>query len=143
MTTMIDQNIQAAHGRWVLRWWLGALLWLLAWLLVVGIVLQIFFVGSALLVDGSYLAWHKQLGSWLAYLPMGMVVAALAGRLPRRLTWRALLLLLLYVLQFIFVYAMDNIGLQSLRGLHAVNALALFIAAVDLVRHSWHDLQAR
>lgn len=114
---------------------------LLAWLLVGGIVLQIFFIGSALLVDGGYLLWHKELGSGLAYLPFVIVVAALVGRLPRVLVLRAALICVLYLLQFVFLYVIDDIGLQAWRGLHAVNALVLFLTSIDLARRSGAEIK--
>ncbi len=140
MTTVMDLAVQAMPKRRTFRWWMGAVLLLCAWLMIGGIIAQLFFAGSAILVDGSYWAWHIQLAKWLTYVPFVMVIVALVGRLPRGLTLRALLVVLLFVLQYLFIWVFGKIGLGSLRGLHAVNALALFALNFDLARRSWQQM---
>lgn len=139
-TTILNQAVPTTPKRRTFRWWMGAALLLCAWLMVGGVIAQVFFAGSAILVDGSYWLWHLAFAQWLTYLSLAMGVVALLGRLPRGLLLRALLVVLLLVLQYLLIWAFAKIGLGSLRGLHAVNALALFALNLDLARRGWHGL---
>jgi hypothetical protein len=111
--------------------------WLCASLVVVGIILQVFFAGASLLVDGSYLITHRI----FAHIVELVIFVLLLVGLPTRFSWRiqglGLLLLLLMFLQYVFLYAVPNTGFPVLRALHAVNALAMFWLALILAQRTW------
>lgn len=76
-----EQNAQQISGlvrgfRW--------LYWLCAGLVVVGIILQVFFAGASLLVDGSYLITHRV----FAHVVEIVIFVLLLAGLPTRFSWR-------------------------------------------------------
>ena len=105
-----------------------------AWLFVAGILLQVFVAGLALLVDGDRLDLHRALGYLVFCLPPAMLVAGLAGRLPRWTLALTALLILLLILQDTFIYLPADGDLAVLRALHPVNALVIFLVALPSTR---------
>jgi hypothetical protein len=104
----------------------------LAWVVLVGLLLQFYFVGMALF-GGTSFEFHRTLGYLLAVPVILLLVLALAGRLGRLLIGLSALLLLLTIVQ---------IMLPSLRGdaswiaaLHPVNALALLGISAAIGRY--------
>ncbi len=96
----------------------------LAWLYSSALVLQLFAIGMVFLAgQGEWLAYHRTIGHSIGLLALALPLAALIGRLPRRVLLAALGLLVLYGLQFIFI---RTGGGSMVRALHAVNAIALF-----------------
>ena len=70
-----------------------------AWLFVVGVVVQVFFAGMAVVAGRWPWANHVTLGHLLAAPLLAMLIAMYVGKLPgrmKRLTW---LLFAVYVLQ--------------------------------------------
>jgi hypothetical protein len=62
--------------------------------------------------------------------------------LPRRLLALSALPLVLFSLQYMFLYAVGNIGLPpAFRALHAVNALVMFWVAQYLAKSVWRLLR--
>jgi hypothetical protein len=111
-------------------------------LFIAGIALQVFFAGATLLVNGSYLIQHRQFGEMLAAFPVIILVTAQVARLPRRLRLLSTLPLVLFILQYMFLYAVAGMGLpSSFRALHAVNALGLFWITQYLAKSAWRLLR--
>ena len=136
---------EARHGpprvSGIKRW--GRILYLiLAVLLPVGIITQVFLAGSAVLVNASFWIAHRSLGDNLGLFIFIMLIVGLLGR-PN---WRVYLLnvsiLLLFMLQYVFLFAMPGLGLPALRALHAVNALIIFWVAVYLAKRTWLAIRA-
>lgn len=120
--------------------WRAGLRWLYllaAALIAAAIVVQVFLAGVAVLADPAYWAAHRTMGG---VIEMGIVMLLLIG-LPTGLPWRVQalggLLFVLMMLQFVFLEVMPQLGVPLLRGLHAVNALALFSVALLLIRSVW------
>ena len=102
-----------------------------AWLFVVGILMQVFLVGLSLL--GRQPSWqiHIGLGHTLGILALLMVVLAYVGALPhpfKRLTW---LTVAIYVLLADVVIFLRDSALV-VAALHPVLALMLFAIASGL-----------
>jgi hypothetical protein len=108
-----------------------------AWLFVGCIILQVFFAGTAVLVDSENWAIHRSFAPIIRLLPILMLVAGFVGRLPWPMQALTALSFGLFALQYIFIWVVGDIGLAALRGLHAVNALALFWIALYLGQHAW------
>jgi hypothetical protein len=130
---------QPGHGRQVagLVRGLRVLYALCATLLVIGIGLQVFFAGATMLVNGMYLEMHRIFAHVIEGMILGLVVIGLLARLPWRVQVWGLLAFVLMSLQYVFLYAMPTLGLTTLRGLHAVNALAMFWLALYLTQRTW------
>ena len=122
---------------------------LLRWLYLVGVicfalgvVLQVFFAGAALLVNPDYLNTHRILGNTVALLPVPMLILAMLARMPHRTTLLTVLLTLVTALQYAFLWGVTDIGLPVwFRAFHAVNAIVMFVLAERLARTSWKLLR--
>lgn len=106
---------------------------LLAGLFAGGIAIQVFFAGAGVLVNPSYFAMHTTFGHILEAFPLLLLIVGLIARLPWRLLGLTALLFVLFMLQYFFLYGVaPATGLPVLRAFHAVNALAMFWAALYL-----------
>ncbi len=118
--------------------------YLLSIVLFIGsIALQVFFAGAALLVDSGYLIQHRSFAHTLELLVFVIPIVGLFARLPRRQFLLSWLPLVLFMLQYVFVYAVPSLGLpMPLRALHAVNALVLFWVTLHLAGSTWRLVRA-
>jgi hypothetical protein len=108
----------------------------LAWLFVAGVTVQVFLAGLGTLVDADRWSAHRALGMVLLLLPLAMLVAAIAGRMPRSIIAPTALAIGLIVLQPILIEISAGSAVAFLRALHPVNAFAIFWLAVDLTRRA-------
>jgi hypothetical protein len=99
-----------------------------------GLILQVFFAGLGLMVDGDQLGLHRAFGYLLFPLALLTIGAGYAARMPRRrLALTAALLPLLY-LQSTLAHVPADSAVAALRALHPVNALLLFGVAWRVAR---------
>jgi hypothetical protein len=98
-----------------------------AWLLVVGLLVQVFLAGMGIFDDASSFATHRDFGHLLEALPILLLIGAIVAGYGR---WRALaglgLLALLFV-QTILVLQRDSAPVVA--ALHPVNGFLLLLAA--------------
>lgn len=111
--------------------WARNLYGLCALLFVIGIAVQVFFAGATLLVNGSYLATHKNFAHVIEGLTLLIPIIGFFARLPRRMHVLNVLLLIDFILQYVFLYI--NVGVPAFRALHAVNALVMFSITATLI----------
>lgn len=107
------------------------------------IAVQVFLAGAGVLVHPRYIGVHTRLGHVMHFFPLGLIVLSLAGRLPWRLIGLTTATLLLFALQYIFLWVIPALGVPLLRALHAVNALALFWMALYLTQQVWRSRGGR
>lgn len=123
--------------------WMRAGYLLVAGLFVAGVVLQVFFAGAGVLVHPRYFALHSSFGHLLELLPLLLLLLSLLARLPWRLVGLNALIYVLFMLQYVFLYALGRVtGVPALRALHAVNALVLFWAGLYLSQRVWQLIRA-
>ena len=115
---------------------------LCAGLFAVCIVLQVFFAGAGVLVNPSYWELHRAFGHSIQLLTFVLLAFGLIGLLPWRMQALNVLIVLLFVGQYIFLWLMPSLGLPALRALHAVNALVLFWITVHLGQRAWRLIRA-
>ena len=110
-----------------------------AWLLVVAILVQVWLAGSAIpqLGGNGSFATHVGFGYLIGPLVLVLVILAIAARLGRRRILQAGGLLVLYVIQSSLPY-MDP-GLPAAAALHPVNALVMFGLAFWYARSAWRE----
>lgn len=118
-------------------WWARAGYAICTWLFVACIIVQVFLAGSAALISADYWGLHRAFPQIIRVFPIAMLLTGLVSRLPRRMLALTALALVLFIMQYLFIWVFGAIGLQNLRGLHAVNALALFWLALRLGQWSW------
>jgi Family of unknown function (DUF6220) len=82
---------------------------------------QFFLAGLALFEDVDYWEEHKSLGETLGIIPILLIIAAIVGRLPSRLIGMSIVLLGLWVVQ----YVLPDIDNGYIAALHPLNALLL------------------
>src|SRR5436190_18678314 len=106
-----------------------------AWLLVAGLVVQIFLVGLGVFRDAASFETHRNFGYTLELLPLVLLVLGLIAGLGRRAALLAAAIFGLFVLQSVFV------GLRSdapeVAALHPVNGFLITILAIVLARDAW------
>lgn len=115
------------------RWWRYAYA-AIAWLFVVGIVVQTFYAGLPLFSSGQTFETHVGLGWTLHLVPLLLLVVAAVARVGRStLLWTAGLLVA--VLPQPFLPGLRE-SAPILAALHPVNALLIFWLAYVVARRS-------
>ena len=106
-----------------------------AWLLVAGLVTQIFLAGLGVFRGPADFPTHRDFGYMLELLPVILLVAGLLGGLGRRAALLAIGIFALFMLQSVFV------GLRAtapeVAALHPVNGFLITILAIVLARDAW------
>jgi Family of unknown function (DUF6220) len=112
----------------------GAIHLAAAWLLVIGLLVQIFLAGLGIFDDPGAFATHRDFGHLLEILPVVVLVTALVAGYGR---WRALAglgLLALLFLQTLLVLQASSAPVIA--ALHPVNAFVLLLGATLVARDS-------
>jgi hypothetical protein len=107
----------------------------LAWLLVAGLVVQIFLAGLGVFRDPASFATHRDFGYMLELLPLILLVVGFIAGLGRRAALLAAGIFGLFLLQSVFV------GLRAdapdVAALHPVNGFLITLLAIVLARDAW------
>jgi len=106
--------------------------------LIVAIVLQVLLAGAGVFTgDATYFVWHANYNSAVVFfLPLILIAVGWYGRVPRRTLWLTAAVPGLVVVQSLLLipYHMQAPSLlRALAGLHAVNALFIFLVSVRLL----------
>lgn len=103
----------------------------LAWLFVVGVLVQVFFIGLALFGDRDTVALHVNFGWILHLVPLLILGAAALGRVGRRRILETAALAVVVFLVPIFATMRD---VAVIAALHPVSAVIAFWLAVVVAR---------
>jgi uncharacterized protein DUF6220 len=106
-----------------------------AWLLVIGLLVQVFLAGLGVFAGTANFATHRDFGYLLSLLPVLLFVVSLVGRLGR---WRIIAGALMFgqfILQSVFVAMRDSA--PAVAALHAVNGFLILLLAVWVAWSSW------
>lgn len=107
----------------------------LAWLFVVGVVVQVLFIGLTLFVDKQNVELHRTLG-WILHLwPLLILIAAAVGRVGRRQILTALALAI--VTFTVPILATLRESSPVIAALHPVGAILTFALAVLVAWNAW------
>ena len=106
--------------------------------LIVAVVLQVLLAGAGVFTgDATYFVWHANYNSAVVFfLPLILIAVGWYGRVPRRTLWLTAAVPGLVVVQSLLLipYHMQAPSLlRALAGLHAVNALFIFLVSVRLL----------
>lgn len=107
---------------------------LTAWLFVVGVVVQVFFIGLGLFVGNDGIELHRNVGWILHLFPLLILAAAAVSRAGRRHWTTALLLAVLVFIVPILVTLRD--GSPVIAALHPVGAVLAFWLAIVVAQNS-------
>jgi uncharacterized membrane protein len=115
-----------------------------AWLLVAGVLAQVYLAALGVFSDESAFQTHRDFGHLLEAFPVALAVTALLAGYGRNRALAAVGLLALLFLQTVLV--LQRGSSDTLAALHPVNALLIFLAAVLLAWDStrlWRSRRRR
>lgn len=98
-------------------------------------VVQVFLAGLGVFDDPKAFITHREFGYLFGWLTLVVLVLALAGRLPRRVTGLSVLLLVLFALQSVLVAVRAD--MPAIAALHPLNGFAILGVGVMTARSSW------
>lgn len=104
-------------------------------------VLQVFLAGLGVFDDPRTFVTHREFGYTFGWLTLAVLVLALVGRSPRRITGLSVLLLVLFALQSVFVALRSD--LPSIAALHPLNGFLILGVGVVITRESWAARRTR
>jgi mercuric ion transport protein len=104
-------------------------------LFVACVVVQVFLAGLGVFESPTAFVTHRDFGYLFGWLTLVMLVLALVGGVPRRITGAIVLLLALFALQSLLVVARTD--LPALAALHPLNGFAILALGGWTVRASW------
>jgi Family of unknown function (DUF6220) len=98
-------------------------------------IIQVFLAGLGVFDDPKAFITHREFGYLFGWLTLVVLVLALVGRSPRRITGLSVLLLVQFALQSVFVALRAD--LPAIAALHPLNGFALLGVAIVTTRLSW------
>ena len=109
-----------------------------AGLFVACAIIQVFLAGLGVFDDPSSFITHRNFGYMFGWLTLVLLVVALVGRMPRRFVGLAVLLLVLFAFQSVFIALRED--MPAVAALHPLNGF--FILAVAGIA-TWSSWKAR
>ena len=101
---------------------------------------QVFLAGLGVFDDPKSFITHREFGYMFGWLTLAILVLALIGRAPRRITGLSVLLLVLFTLQSVFVALRTDF--PAVAALHPVNGFLITFLAIVLARDAWLERRA-
>jgi hypothetical protein len=98
-------------------------------------VVQVFLAGLGVFDDPNAFITHREFGYTFGWLTLAVLVLALVGRAPRRITGLCALLLVLFAFQSVFVALRAD--LPMIAALHPLNGFAILGVGVVITREAW------
>ena len=106
----------------------------LAWLVVVGIVAQAFFIGLGLFAGSENIETHRTFGWIVHLLPIPLLLAAALSRAGRRhWQWALALAVVIFIVPILVLMKADA---PAIAALHPVGAVIAFWLAVVVAQNS-------
>jgi mercuric ion transport protein len=98
-------------------------------------ILQVFLAGLGVFDDPGSFVTHREFGYTFGWLTLLVLVLALVGRSPRRITGLCALLLVLFAFQSVFVALRTDY--PAIAALHPLNGFAILGVGVVITRQAW------
>ena len=108
---------------------------LVAGLFVACTVIQVFLAGLGVFDDPNAFITHRNFGYLFGWLTLVLLVIALVGRMPRRFVGPAVLILVLFSLQSVFVALRAD--MPAIAALHPLNGFLILGVATSTAWTSW------
>ena len=126
-------SIGLDRPRAMIRRWARRGVVIVAWLFVAGVVGQVFLAGLGVFgVPAGDFSTHRDFGYLVGWMTLVILVLAIAGRLPRRVIGLAVLLLILFALQSVFVAVRDEY--PAVAALHPLNGFLILLVGIVIAR---------
>ncbi|HEX2755420.1 MAG TPA: DUF6220 domain-containing protein [Candidatus Limnocylindrales bacterium] len=103
-------------------------------------IVQVFLAGLGVFDDPRAFITHREFGYAFGWLTLIVLILALVGRSPRRITGLSILLLVQFALQSVFVALRGS--LPAIAALHPLNGFALLGVGIVLTRLAWQVRRA-
>jgi hypothetical protein len=100
-------------------------------------VVQVFLAGLGVFDGPGAFVTHREFGWTYGWLTLAILVLALAARAPRRITGVAVLLLVLFALQSVFVVVRADA--PAVAALHPLNGFAILALGGWATRAAWAE----
>ena len=108
---------------------------IVAGLFVACAIIQVFLAGLGVFDDPEAFITHRNFGYMFGWLTLVLLVVALVGRMPRRFVGPAVLLLVLFALQSVFIALRDD--MPAVAALHPLNGFFILGVAGIATWSSW------
>jgi uncharacterized protein DUF6220 len=105
-----------------------------AWLFVLCVLVQLFLAGMGVFAGAQNFIAHRDFAYLFGWLALVMVIAALVGRMPRRMVLLSALLVGLMALQSVFIVFRTQ--QPAVASLHPVNGGLILLLAVWLAQRA-------
>lgn len=102
---------------------------------VVCAIVQVFLAGLGVFDGPAAFVTHREFGYTFGWLTLVILVLAVVGSTPRSLIGLAVLLLVLFALQSVFVVLRGD--LPAVAALHPLNGFLILGTAVVITRRAW------
>ena len=99
----------------------------LAWLLVVGLVVQVWLAGRGVFDTTGFDA-HRSFGFTLSLLPVLLLILGVLGGMGRRVGWLAFAIFVLFIVQSVLVAVKATY--PAVAALHPVNGFLILLLAI-------------
>jgi hypothetical protein len=106
----------------------------LAWLLVAGLLVQVFLAGLGVFDSPVEFETHRNWGFLLGLFPIVLLILGLVAGLGRRLAVFAIVTVVLFILQSVFVALRESSPI--LAALHPVNGFLILLIAIEMAREA-------
>ena len=106
-----------------------------AWLLVAGLLVQVFLAGMGVFDSSSAFITHRDTGYLLTLLPAVLIVTSIVGGYGRWQAIAAAVMLGQFFLQSILLFQRDTV--PAIAALHPVNGFLVLLIAVWLAHDAW------
>jgi len=107
----------------------------IAWVLVAGLLVQVFLAGLGVFRGPESFATHRDFGYVLELLPILLLIFGIVAGLGRRPAILAAAIFGLFLLQSVFVAL--RVSNPEVAALHPVNGFVITILAVVVARDAW------
>ncbi len=111
-----------------------------AWLFVIGLLVQVFLAGMGVFSSATEFATHRDFGYLLTLLPVVLIVTGLVGGFGRWEVIAAAVMFVQFILQSILVFQRDSV--PAIAALHPVNGFLILLIAIWLATDAWRRFQA-
>lgn len=106
-----------------------------AWLFVACLIVQVFLAGLGVFDDPGAFITHRDFGYLIGLFTLVLFVAAIVGRLGGRQIGLAVLLMVLFALQSVFVAMRTET--PAVAALHPVNGFLILLVTWIVARDAW------
>jgi hypothetical membrane protein len=104
-------------------------------LFVICCVAQIFLAGLGVFENGSRFITHRDFGYTFGILTLAILILAIIDRSPRRQIGIAVVLIVLFALQSVFVALRTD--MPAVAALHPLNGFLILLLAIEFTRSAW------